>query len=138
MNNRWSGRFGLGLKYGLAAIALSLLLVFAAGSAVQAYPGEHGEGHHHMHEHRSPREIDGKIKVINETEFDMYVTCDGRNLGKVSRCSSEEFWVKCGSQYVVADIEGFTTGKDVDIDPRRRHGAVTFNPSDFMRLPVKH
>ncbi|MDO5296681.1 MAG: hypothetical protein Q4F00_08620 [bacterium] len=112
----------------------ALTLLLAAGEAVQAYPGEYGE-HHRHHEHINPREIDGKIKVVNDTEFDMYVTCDGRNLGPVTRRSSEEFWVKCGSQYILADIEGYKCGKDVDIDPRRRHEEVTFSPSDFMRLP---
>lgn len=114
---------------------LALALTLTVSSAVRAYPGEHGHRHHH--EHINPRDIDGKVKVINETDFDMYVTCDGRNLGTVSRRSSEEYWVKCGSQYVVADIDGCTVGKDVDIDPRRRHEEVTFNPSDFMRLPEK-
>lgn len=121
----------------LSAAALVLALFAGSGSA-QAYPGEYdGEHHRHHHEHINPREIDGKIKVVNDTEFDMYVTCDGRNLGPVGRRSSEEFWVKCGSQYILADIEGNKVGKDVDIDPRRRHEEVTFSPSDFMHLPER-
>ena len=121
----------------LPIAALALALFAGVGSAQAYYEDYDDHHHHHHHEHINPREIDGKIKVVNDTEFDMYVTCDGRNLGPVGRRSSEEFWVKCGSQYVLADIEGHKCGKDVDIDPRRRHEEVTFSPSDFMTLPER-
>ena len=117
----------------LCGITCAVLALGTVGE-VAAYP-HHGGHRHGEHEHINPRDIDGKVHVINETDFDMYVTCDGRNLGRVSGRSSEEFVVKCGEQYFSAEIEGCRAGKDADIDPRRRHGEVTFSPSDFSHLP---
>lgn len=121
----------------LLCAVLGAGLVLGAATEAVAYPGDGPHDGHPPgeHEHMNPRDIDGKIHVINETDFDMYVTCDGRNLGRVSGRSSEEFVVKCGEQYVSAEVAGCRAGKDADVDPRSRHGEVTFGPSDFSHLP---
>ena len=108
---------------------LSAGLAFGVSQGVMA---EHHHGEHHM---RNPRDIDAMLKVKNETDFDMYITVNGRNLGRVSRNSSEEYHVKCGSQYVEAEIGESHVGKDIEIHPHTPRGEVTFSPSNFSRLP---
>ena len=112
-------------------------LAFSFSAPVSAYPGEHGphDREHHEHHERNPRDIDAKLHVVNDTEFDMYITVSGRNMGKVDSHSSRDFSVKCGDQYVEAEIGDSHTGKDVSISPHERHGEVTFYKSNFSRLP---
>lgn len=124
-----------GFYFGLVAIFVVAISGITTDK-VQAYPRDNCAV---PLEYVSPREIDGKLKIVNDTDFDMYAICDGINLGRVLSNSSEEFWVKCGEQYVEVEVQGLLerTGKDINISPHERWGEVTFSPSDFMRLPKR-
>lgn len=118
-------------KYIALALLLASGLVFGFPTNASAYPDEG----HHRHRDINPREIDAKLHVVNDTDYDMYIVVSGRNMGKLDSHSSRDFWTKCGSQYVEAEIGDSRTGKDVDISPHERRAEVTFSKSNFGRLP---
>lgn len=103
---------------GLLLLTLTLLL----GNAAFAEPG-YGRGGHDR--------PDVSIKVMNDTDMELYIVIGGYNQGPVWKHSSETYVVKPGSLKVEAEVGGESFSKWIEIAPGDSHGEVTFTNRDF-------
>lgn len=110
-----------------SVILMAVLFFFAGGDCAYA---------HHHHGGPGPRrEPDCEVRVVNDSDFDMYIMIDGRNEGKVDKNSSETFKVhRWGELKVEAEVENETAKDWVRLSPDDERGEVTFNNDDFPHL----
>ena len=102
----------------IAGLCLALLLLWeVVAPAVEARP---------------ERKPDCEVKVINDSDFDIYIQIDGRNEGQVDKRSSETFSIyRWGELSVDATADNETASDSVTLSPTSERDEVTFKNDDF-------
>lgn len=102
----------------IAGLCLALLLLWGVvAPAVEARP---------------ERKPDCEVKVINDSDFDIYIQIDGRNEGQVDKRSSETFSIyRWGELSVDAMADNETASDSVTLSPTSERDEVTFKNDDF-------
>ena len=102
----------------IAGLCLALLLLWGVvAPAVEARP---------------ERKPDCEVKVINDSDFDIYIQIDGRNEGQVDKRSSETFSIyRWGELSVDATADHETASDSVTLSPTSERDEVTFKNDDF-------
>ena len=102
----------------IAGLCLALLLLWGVvAPAVEARP---------------ERKPDWEVKVINDSDFDIYIQIDGRNEGQVDKRSSETFSIyRWGELSVDATADNETASDSVTLSPTSERDEVTFKNDDF-------
>ena len=102
----------------IAGLCLALLLLWGVvAPAVEARP---------------ERKPDCEVKVINDSDFDIYIQIDGRNEGQVDKRSSETFSIyRWGELSVDATADNATASDSVTLSPTSERDEVTFKNDDF-------
>ncbi len=100
---------------------LFMLLALMLGNSSSADPGHRDRG----------ERPDVAIKVMNDTDMELYIVIGGYNQGPVWKHSSETYVVKPGSLKVEAEVGGESFSKWIEIAPGDHHGEVTFTNRDF-------
>ena len=102
----------------IAGLCLALLLLWGVvAPAVEARP---------------ERKPDCEVKVINDSDFDIYIQIDGRNEGQVDKRSSETFSIyRWGELSVDATADNETASDSVTLSPTSERDEVTFKNDDF-------
>ena len=101
----------------IAGLCLALLLLWGVvAPAVEARP---------------ERKPDCEVKVINDSDFDIYIQIDGRNEGQVDKRSSETFSIyRWGELSVDATADNETASDSVTLSPTSERDEVTFKNDD--------
>lgn len=88
--------------------------------------------------HHGDRDIEGEVKVCNDSDYEIYVSIAGRNQGRVWKRSSETFkGIKMGSHKVTAEVGNERSNEWVNLSPSSPNGEVTFKNDDFPDMPER-
>ena len=120
-------------KVNLITTAGLSVLLFAATSQVA------GAGPWDRHDRdRERREPNCEVKVINDSDYEIYVMINDRNEGSVWKHSSETFKIyKWGSMKVEASAKSETAKEWIELRPNNERAEVTFKNDDFPGLKEK-
>lgn len=123
---------------------LVLMLLFACvsvlGRAAWAHPYEHDRFEWERRHRDFERERECELRVINDSDYEIYIVINERNEGKVWKRSSETFKVrkKPGGEFKVeAELGNETAKKWVTVGRGEHRGEVTFKNDDFKELPER-